>query len=106
MLTYALNDKFAHVITLFRNGEKTSHVFDDHHLTFQEFDENWSTVYYIIAHDYGTQEKTFLVLTKDEIDTLRREIKRVDGTVYGIRDGEGIAFKKAVEAFNSALRAN
>ena len=106
MLTYTLNDKFAHVINLFRDGARSTHIFEDHWISFQMFEEKGRTVCYIIAHDYGTGEKTFLPLSMDEMCTLRKEIKRVEGTTYGIRDNEGSDFKKAVARYIRAIGVN
>jgi len=105
MLTYTLSDKFAHIINLFRDGARSTHIFEDHWLSFQMFDEKGHTVCYIIAHDYGTGEKIFLPMSMDEMSTLRKEIKRVEGTVYGTRNTEGSDFKKAVARYIKAISA-
>jgi hypothetical protein len=101
MLTYTLSDKFAHIINLFRDGARSNHIFEDHWISFQMFDEKGHTVCYIIAHDYGTGEKIFLPLSMDEMSTLRKEIKRVEG----IRDTESTDFKKAVARYIKAISA-
>ena len=93
--TYVLNDDSAHVITLFRNDERVSHVFRDHWLEFREIAENgMGPLYYIIAHDYGTGEETLLSLKdQKEYDILEREINRNADEVAN--------FKKSVEGYKN-----
>jgi hypothetical protein len=95
MLTYFLNDKFAHVINLFNNGTKTTHIFKDHWISFQEFEDCGRNVSYIIAHDYGTGEKTFVSMSKEEMSTLRKEMN-CDHDI-------GSTFKKALATYSMAF---
>jgi len=95
--TYVLNDDWAHVITLDRNGERVSHVFRDHYLTVHEVEENGrGPIYYIIAHDYGTGEETPLFLKdKEEFEALRKEMSR--------DPDESANFKKSLEAYKRQI---
>ena len=90
-----LNDKDERIITLWRNGERVTHVFPDHWLELRELYENGrGPIYYIIAHDYGTGEET-LVFLKDQQEYLafERELNRPMD--------EAANFKKAVEAYKT-----
>jgi hypothetical protein len=76
--TYSTTDSFSNVITLFRNDERVTHVFRDHRISLHELEENGlGALYYLIAHDYGTGEKTFVWLKdKEEYDILKKEMNR------------------------------
>jgi hypothetical protein len=92
MITYT-NDECKHTITIFRKGHKKTHAFHDHWLSLYELEENGrDAIYYLMAHDYGTGEGTFVSLTKEEFHTLDREINHRD---------EAQDFKKALKAFNT-----
>lgn len=97
MLTYT-NDECKHTITLFRNGDKKTHAFHDHWLSLHDVEENRrGMIYYVMAHNYGTGEETFVSLTKQEFDTLEREMNRVGD--------EASNFKKSLAAFNAHFEA-
>lgn len=96
--TFAMNDDYAYIITLFRKGERVSHVFRDHWLSLHDIEENGrGMLYYLIAHDYGTGEEIFVWLkNKYEFITLKREIAR--------DQNEAANFKKALYAYKKALK--
>jgi hypothetical protein len=92
-----LNDKDERIITLWRNGERVTHVFPDHWLELRELYENGrGPIYYIIAHDYGTGEET-LVFLKDQKEYMvfERELNRPMD--------EAANFKKSVEAYKAQI---
>jgi hypothetical protein len=90
-------DDFVYTITLFRNGERVSHVFRDHYLTIHELEENGrGPIYYIIAHDYGTGKETPLFLKdKEEFEALRKDMSR--------DPDESANFKKSLEAYKRQI---
>jgi hypothetical protein len=95
MLTYT-NDECKHTITIFRNGDKKTHAFHDHWLSLHDMEENRrGMIYYVMAHNYGTGEETFVSLTKQEFKILEREINCGD---------EASNFKKSLAAFNKLFQ--
>jgi hypothetical protein len=98
-----MNEKCERIISLWRNGERVHHVFPDHWLEFREVAENGrGPLYYIIAHNYGTGEKT-LVFLKDqqEYDILERELSYA-GEAPAVEDGARNIGKDFVEAVKAA----
>lgn len=76
--TFAVNNECVYTITLFRKGERVSHVFRDHRISIHERSENGrGPFYYLIAHDYGTGEETFVWLKNQaEFDFIEKEMNR------------------------------
>lgn len=76
--TFTVNDKNVCVITLFRKGERVSHVFRDHWISLHERSENGrGPLYYLIAHDYGTGAEIFVWLKDQaEFDLIEKEMSR------------------------------
>jgi len=93
--TFTTNDQNAHVISLFRKGERVTHVFRDHFIRLHERSENGrGPLYYLIAQDYGTGEETFVWLKdQSEFDLIEKQMLR------GADDAAN--FKKAVDNFNT-----
>ena len=95
--TFAMNENYAYIITLFRKGKRVIHIFRDHWLSIHKVEENGrGMLYYLIAHDYGTGEEIFVWLKdKYEFDILNREFWR--------GEDEAANFKKALYEYNGAI---
>lgn len=99
--TFATNEKNEHVITLFRKGERVTHVFRDHMIRLHERSENGrGPLYYLIAQDYGTGEETFVWLKDQaEFDLIEKEMNRgVDAAGNFKEKTIGQQFVEAVKA--------
>jgi hypothetical protein len=78
--TIVFNEKNERIITLWRNGERVTHVFPDHWLELREVAENGrGPLYYIIAHNYATNEESLVFLKdKEEYDMIEKELMKPD----------------------------